>query len=408
VCPGQDLDANDVLDLLSHLVDKSLVNARPLAQGDIRYSLLETMRQYGREKLAPEESTRLRFRHLQYLTGMAERAEVHLLTSSQEWLDAIDREHDNIREALEFGKEFPEATPLLLRLVGSVWMFWMVRCFLNEGRNWTRAAVERSEGAEPAVRAKVLAAAARMAWTQGDHRSCVAFSQRCLELQAHVDTAWPPVIALQLLGNCCQYYLADLPRALEYHQRALDLAERAAHAWLLALQLVNFGEAVQAAGQSERASRLFEDGFTLASEVGDRWVAALALGNLASGALLARDLGRAGTYYRKSVMLRTQLQDRRGLAGCLEGIAILAQLGGQHERAARLFGSAESQRELIGASLTFVLTRVDSNDSLGALRAALSDTRLSTLWREGREMTLDQAIEYALEPLGGLSLDVLA
>jgi predicted ATPase/predicted Ser/Thr protein kinase len=406
VCPGDDLDANDVLDLLSHLVDKSLVNARPVAHGDVRYSLLETMRQYGREKLAPEEATQLRFRHLDYFTGMAERAEVHLLTSAQEWLDAIDQEHDNIREALEFGKEFPEATPRLLRLVGSVWMFWMVRCFLNEGREWTRAAVERSEGAGAAVRAKVLTAAARLAWTQGDHHSCVALSERCLELQSHVDTAWPPVIALQLLGNCCQYYLSDLPRALEYHQRGLDLAERAGHRWLLALSLVNLGEAVQASGQSARASRLFEDGFSMASEVGDRWVAGLALGNLASGALLAGDLERAATYYGKSVLLRKQLQDRRGLAGCLEGIAILAQLEGQHERAARLFGSAESQRELIGASLTFVLTRVDSNDSLGALRAALSAARFATLWTEGREMTLDQAIEYAVEPLGGLSQDV--
>jgi non-specific serine/threonine protein kinase len=396
-----------VLDLLAHLVDKSLVNARPDVQGGVRYSLLETVRQYGREALTVEETERLRSQHLQYFTSLAERAEAHLLTSEQEWLDAIEREHDNLREALECAKDARDASQLL-RIVGSVWMFWMVRCFLSEGRGWGNAAVQRSDDAEPALRAKVLAGVARLTWTQGDHRRAASLSQRCLELQTQPGSAaWPVVLALQLLGNCCQYYLDDLPRALEHHERALGVARESGQRWLLALQLVNLGEAVQASGESERATRLFEEGFTLASAVGDRWVAALALGNLASGALLAHDLEGAEFHFARSVMLRKELQDRRGLAGCLEGIAMLAQLKGQPERAARLFGAAESQRQAIGASLTFVLTRVDADRSVDALIAELGEARCSSLWKEGRLMVLDEALQEALEGLGGPRKDTV-
>jgi tetratricopeptide (TPR) repeat protein len=214
-----------------------------------------------------------------------------------------------------------------------------------------------------------------------------------------VKSPWPLVIALQLLGNCNQYYLGDPERALGHHERALALAKSSAEKGLIALQLANFGEALQGNGHSERARAAFEEGLALASEAGDLWVAALSLGNLGSLELLSGDAKRAAIHFAGSIAARRELRDKRGLAGCLEGTAIVAQLTGRIEAAARLFGAAEAQRETIGASLTFVLTREDCDRSIDAVRGALAPSSFYALWKDGRAMTLDQAIDCALDLL---------
>ena len=401
VTAGNGLERHEVLDLLSHLVEKSLVNTKPEAAGTVRYSLLETIRQYGRQKLAEtEEGGWLRTHHLEYFMQLAERAEPQLFVASQVWLDAVEQEYDNIREALEWGMELQTEPALGLRLVGAIWMFWFVRCFLSEGRQWAEAAVQRSEQAEPAIRAKVLVGAARLAFNQGDHARASALCKQCLDLQPRIGLERPQVLALMNLGNCYQYYVGDLTQALEYHEQSLDLSKKSGEKWLLALSLVNLGEAVQARGQSERACALFEEGLALATAAGDRWVAALSLGNLAFQALLTRQPERAAAQFAASLVIRQDLKDTRGMAGCLEGMAILAELMGRPERAVRLFGATEIQMETIGASLTFVISRADSDRSVTAVRAVLGDAVFAALWQEGRAMTLDHAIDYALEPPG--------
>lgn len=405
VVAGPDLGRQEVLDLISQLVDKSIVNANLDSTGSVRYSLLETMRQYGWEKLAEAgETAALRSRHLHYFCHLAEQAEPHLFVAAQQWLETVEENHDNFREALDWGMQSAVDHSLGSRLVGALWMFWYVRCFFNEGRQWAEAAIRggaNAAPAEPTTLAKVTAGAARLAFSQGDYRRSVALCERCLDLQRDVVIAWPFVIALQLLGNCYQYYLGDLPRALDYHQRGLARARDSEEKWLLGLQLVNVGEAVQAHGDSERARALFEEGLALATEVGDRWVAALSLGNLGSQALLAGDTERAAPHLARSLALRHELRDKRGMAGCLEGMAILAQLAGSAERAARLFGAAEALRETIGASLTFVLTRADYDRSIQHVRSALAEERFDTYRAEGRSMTLPQAVAYALHPMPG-------
>jgi non-specific serine/threonine protein kinase len=402
VCAGNGLQKDEILDLLSHLVGKSLVNPKPDASGTVRYYLLETMRQYGREKLAEtDDCAWLRAQHLRYFTCLAEQAEPHLFIAAQSWLEVVEQEHDNLREALEWGLGFHGGTPLALRLAGALFMFWFVRCFLNEGRQWLEAALKCSEGAEPTVRAKLLAGASRLTFNQGDHRRSVALSEECLVLEPQSEMLWPMVIARVSLGACYQYYLGDVRRALDYLERAVALSQQCGQKWLLGLSLVNCGEAAQAYGQTERARSLFEEGLALATEVGDRWVAALSLGNLACQALLMGHLEQAGAHFAKSILIRQELKDKRGLAACLEEMAILAQLAGESGRAARLFGAAEVQRDTIGASLTFVLTRTYCEKSIGAVRAVLGEASFAVYRREGFAMALDQAIAYALEPLGG-------
>ena len=135
VCAGEDVAEMDVLDLLSRLVDKSLLVAE--AEGQGRYRLLETIRQYARDRLLESgEATEALRRHRDWYLALAEQAAPEFFRGieSREWLERLEVEHDNLRAALEWSDGEPAGGEAGLRLTGSLWRFWVVRGHLAEGR----------------------------------------------------------------------------------------------------------------------------------------------------------------------------------------------------------------------------------------------------------------------------------
>jgi len=169
VCAGEDLVRGQVLVLLSRLVDKSLVAMREVG-GETRYRLLETVRQYGKEKLDESgEEDEVGRRHAGYCVGIAEEAEQKLGEPNQaRWLVWLEAEHDNIRAALSFslgeGGEAGEG----VRLAAAMWPFWFARGYLSEGRRWLESAVSRTAPAGTLSRAKALNGAGWLAAYQDE------------------------------------------------------------------------------------------------------------------------------------------------------------------------------------------------------------------------------------------------
>ncbi|HLK56982.1 MAG TPA: BTAD domain-containing putative transcriptional regulator, partial [Chthonomonadaceae bacterium] len=170
VCAGDGIASGEVLDLLSSLVDKSLVGFEVGMRGEGRYHLLETLRQYSRERLKErQEEKALRNRHLEFFLALAEDAERrHIEEDLAGWLET---EHDNLRLALAWCKQEGEIE-YRLRLSGSLWWFWWMRGYAGEGRATLTEALAHAEASgRTGVRAKALRAAGVLAGIQGDHEA---------------------------------------------------------------------------------------------------------------------------------------------------------------------------------------------------------------------------------------------
>src|SRR5215204_2227397 len=164
---GDSVGRGEVLDLLSALVERSLVVSEPTADGGVRHRLLEPVRPYAQEKLKERRNAEsVRRRHAEYFLTLAEEAEPELWKSEDAvWLERLEAEHDNLRTALSWALERVEAE-LVLRLAGALWRFWMTRGYYEEGRRWFEGALEK--GGRVGARAQVLAGLGHLALWQGD------------------------------------------------------------------------------------------------------------------------------------------------------------------------------------------------------------------------------------------------
>ncbi len=399
VCAGEELKRDEVLELLSHLVDKSLVVARE-ESGEARYRLLETVQQYAREKLSESgEAERFRERHAGYYLALAEEAEPELKGAGQvAWLEQLERDRDNLRAAMAWllGRgELQEAA----RLGWALWLFWGIRAHFAEGRRWMEQALSvKSSVTMPAsARAKVLYVAGMMANYQGDHRSAEPLVEESLgsfrELEDKLGIAWA-------LSNASFAALGQ-----ERHQRAITLIEEsvdlfleAEEKWGAAIQICFLAVAWRDRGDRERAKRMAERGLTLSREVGERQAISAALYILATLAQAERDHERARDLFAEGLVLSAELGNEADVAHCLEGLASVAGAEGSMARAARLWGAEEALLEKIEAAVyTYVPDRSLHRSQVAAARSQLEEKAFVAAWAEGRAMKLEQAIEYALD-----------
>jgi predicted ATPase/DNA-binding SARP family transcriptional activator len=182
VSSGEGIEEEDVLDLLSRLVDKSLVVSEATGDGGVRYRMLEPVRQYAQERLEESgEGDALRGRHAAFFLALAEVAESKLVEPDQvSWFERLEREHDNLRAALRNALDRGKVEPGL-RVGGAIWRFWYARGHLSEGRRWLEEALAQP-GTAPA-RAKALRGAGALAWAQGDYARAETLFEESLALR---------------------------------------------------------------------------------------------------------------------------------------------------------------------------------------------------------------------------------
>src|SRR6266540_301263 len=403
VCANsQLLSPDDILDVLAHLVDKSLVLAEEQG-GEARYRLLETVRQYAQDGLleAGEEAA-VRKRHRGWFVELVERAEPKLEGPEQAaWLERLETEHDNLRAALTWSQTDPSGLEAGLRLAGPMCWFWVVRGHLREGRERLSGLLVRSP-APTMARATGLNGAGYLAFTQGDYDQARGLLEESLALWRTFGDKRGIAIALGHLGRMA-HGQGDYASATTLPEESRVLfAELGTESGLHFPVASILGDVARDQGDEGRARDLYEQGLAQARGRGDKHATSVVLRGLAH---LIRAQGRAEqpeALFKESLAFVWELKDQRCACVNIEGLARLAGAQGGGERAARLFGVAETLRERVGTRLA-PTERAGYEQDLAAVRDALGEEGFAAAWAEGRAKSIEQAVAFALDAPLGLS-----
>jgi DNA-binding CsgD family transcriptional regulator/tetratricopeptide (TPR) repeat protein len=387
----------DVLDGVRALVEQSLLIQTEEPPGEPRYSMLETIREFGLERLAESgEENATRSAHAAHYLALAERAEPHLIASgSAAWVERLAIERDNLHTAVAWALRTGNAATVL-RLAGTILSFAYARGEPREGQQWLEAALAAGSAVPPETRVDALFTASALAQVRGDFSRSIALSEEGLALAREHRYAFGQARALLALGITAEWQ-GDLDLAAARYEESrslmdnLDDAVRLPH-WTL-LPVANLADVALLRGDPELAATLAEQAVAGWREAGYLWGIAQALGTAAAAASERGDQVRAARLYDETLTLWLESDDGRGIAGTLAGIAGVANRRGHSERAARLLGAAWGVAESLG--VRYLAHHVHAERVLAATRSQLDDHLFDTAWTEGQAPSTEQAVAEA-------------
>ena len=384
-----------VLDVIGRLVDKSLVVPERAVTGEWRYRLLETVRRYAHEKLLGDaaHAAEVFARHAAFYLQLAERMEPQINTAARSSsLARLARDHSDLRAAIERAlrdADYAQAS----RLAGALFWFWFHRGLWREGRTFLQAAIAHEQGSR-SRRARVLLGDGVLAWAEGDHAVAAARLEECIAIGGAAEDASTAAHALHFLAMV-RLTEGRAGEGRPLAEEAIRKARAAGDAFCLMLALASHGVLLVAAGHLEDARAVLEESVERGRAARDTWAMALPLRNLAIIASRCGEHDRARELLEDSLRGLRDLGEQWFLSRSIETLAEVLSRGDQHPRAASLFGSAERLRDAVGAPVLFFY-RADYDEAIVRTRAALGDREFDRRWREGRALTPDQAVAYAL------------
>lgn len=389
----------DILDGLSSLVDKSLVRQRIIG-AEPRFSQLQTIRNFATEKAAElgllDEATR---RHVEFFERLAVDARAMIMGSEmRSWLDRLDLEHDNLRAAIQHALDSGDARTAL-QMTASLWRFWQMRGYLDEGLERVRGALALPEDeATDDVRLRALEAAGGLAYWRGDLSTAEEYyqaalaGQRATRNEAGIAEAlynlsfvysvpagarsMDPAHAAQLIGE-----------ALEIYRRIGDRPGMARALWALSNSSWTSNDLEVGETQGLEALEIFR-------EIGDQFMVGWSLYTLGMMYLQRRDPAAAGAPLREALAIFNEANDVSGDILVLDGLAAEALQLGDRERSARLAAAVSALQESTGTGLTPANRELIgfSHDPL------MADPLLADAWAEGARLSPVEVAAYGLEP----------
>jgi predicted ATPase/DNA-binding CsgD family transcriptional regulator len=396
VCGADDAP---VFDLLERLVERSLVGVEESA-GVARYSMLETLREYAAERLAQSgEHSLVRERHRAWCVQLAAAGAREMWRADQlVWVDRLRKERDNIRAALTWtlsGASDPEPG---VRLAAAMVRFWDADGDLREGAEWL-SSILAVPGAErdPPVYAQAVTALGYLSIVRGEKERAIDLLDRALPVWRAVGDPRSLSVAVFFRGVARGWY--EMPAQSEFSEllrESLELARIQGPRWIQYMSLLGLGEHARMTGDLPRAEALLSEGLALAREQGERWGGYHGLTSLALLALRQHQLTRAMDCTREALRMATELDDPRGQTYILEALAAIAVFDGRAADAVRIFGAAERHRAPMG-ELMMVNWRTDRERGIAEARARLDEATFADAWSAGAEMSLEQAVAFALE-----------
>ena len=424
------------LDMLSSLVDKSLLKQIEGPQGEPRFFMLETIREYALERLAAGDSAAISQRaHAEYFAALAEFVSPQ---SESVWLARLNAEHDNLRAALICAVELP-AEEIALRLAASLGWFWMRHGYWSEGRIWLQIVSPLMGAAAPSSNhANVLFIQGFLAQLQGDIALGQVFLEESLAMHRQVGDLEGSSMVLLNMGVTARER-GDVAQATALFEQALHIPQQRQDAegiaWvqvslgevailredalgatdLLDVALAQFrkvesyvgvawtlnhlGHVAQLQGDYARAAAFHHESLGLFSGSGtDQSGVGWALEGLGTAALAQGHLRAATTQYTESLRTFQELGDP-GIIWSLAGLGSVAAMGDQAERAARLWGATEALRERSGKRVA-PASRATYESALAAAQAQLGNEAFAAAWAAGRALSIDEAVAEALAAAG--------
>jgi predicted ATPase/class 3 adenylate cyclase len=387
-----------VLEALAVLVSTSLIRRVDLGS-DTRYAMLEPILEFADQRLRGEFDLEATHRRLaEYFLAFSDEAEPHLTAADQvPWLDRCERERANFRRAVEWTIKAGEAD-LGLRMAAALWRFWQQRGPMWEGRGLIDKLLT-IEGGLPESRARALSAAGGLAWWAGDMAAASKHYHEALPLAQASGDRRLETEALYNLSFVVAWSDPGGPEAAEkLFRKSLALAEENGDRKGIAKARGGLATARAAAGDPGSAVPMLEEALAEWEEIGDMREltdALVALGN-ARRRIGDRE-GARGAYLRALEML-VGAGNRQMSTGLLFLVTALEGELGRHERVARMWGAAESAREITGAVRPPVADRL-IGDPVAAAREAIGDEAVERALAEGRAMSFEAIVGYAREDM---------
>jgi non-specific serine/threonine protein kinase len=393
----EDIAADEIVDLVSGLVDKSIV-VRHERGSVVQYRLLEAIREFGLERLnAAGGREALKARHMQWYAALIRTAKAEWISERQVyWVTRLAAENANIRSALDFClNELGDAEAVMENVVQiPLGCFW-AHGTLGEGRHWLDVALARSSGVT-ALRMRALLRNSILAMTLGEFARGDQLLDEARALMPHTSD---PIVQAQLhhVAAFSAHQAGQLSRAISELEEALAISEGTADldSHLDILQTLAFAASME--GQHERAAACCKEIIALTGPRGESLHRANALMALGLDAWRRGDAVRAVELQRANLEIKLGLDGRPGTALSLEALAWGVGALGQHKRAAHLLGTAEVLWESTGGSIaTFFPELACEHDTcVAAARAALGDQAYVAALRRGSQMPPSQALNEA-------------
>lgn len=399
VCSGDGVEDFDVLDLLTLLVDKSLVTREEEAGGEPRYYILESVWQYGRMKLAEAgELAALRDRHLAYFLEYAELAQEKLYKSDQAvWLEKLEFERPNLRTALEWSLESPDGAMAGLRLAGALSRFWEVHTHFKQARELYSEVLARPEAAAHTdERASALMGGGRIAWCMDDNLPARDYFHSALDIYRELGNKRQMGFALAFLGFV-ERSEGEFGRSRAHFDEIFGLAQELKDPQLLAIVQSGRGSLAMDGGDLNLARQLKEESLVLYRGIGDIYIISLLSLSLSRVLALLGEYEQARSILEECVATSRQLGNKWVAPYYLEGFGEVALGEGNAARAAKLFGAADMLRDKIGLPPRPPGDRVFYDKTLEGIRGAIpTGEAFKAAWDEGRAMKAEQSLAYAL------------
>lgn len=330
-------DAN-TLDVLSNLVDKSLVIAD--VKGDaVHYHMLETIRQFAQEQLKDKdagEETAMRHRHLEYFVKLAEQAEIEMRGEMfRGWVIHLEREYDNLRQALTWSHDSNRGV-LGLRLIGALWQFIMAQDHIFEAADWIEKLLCVTDDVPVAVRAKILYGISICAWRTGEWQNAISRARESLALCRELNDPIGIAISLVVLGDQAARRQLDCEKGQAMLEEALSLLRAAQHLWGIGFASIRLGRLLIMLGADEQANALLDESIALA-ETMDPLFLNDALIQKTLAAFARHDFAEADVLLQRRSTLALGEGLRRPRLGACREMGHVALLKGNHALATTLF-----------------------------------------------------------------------
>jgi predicted ATPase/DNA-binding CsgD family transcriptional regulator len=437
VCTGEGIESGQILELLSSLVNKSLVVAQTLQLGEARYSLLETIREYAQEKiLISDDRSATQDRHLRCFLKMAEDTAPKLIQRYQQnWLDWLETEHANFRKALAWSLKNREVESGL-RIAIALDEFWQKRGYVQEALEWFERLLAEAEGqTSPVTRATAFNTAAHIAMLLGNAPATIEYGRKASALGQVSGKEEQSNMALALVGLASSVRAAgDYQAAFTIGGEAIQLLRRTGDLYLLGRILIMQAGTAMSLGRYDTVHTLLDDALELAREAGDSYRIALILNFFGDLARCEQDFAGAKPNYENSLVLFRELEAKRdvasvlqnlghtclhldevesaqilfmeslalqqeqentpGIAECLIGFAALAIRHDLLAAGARLLSAAIALGGERPANV-WAATRMEYERYLELARVKLTEAEFQAERAAGSAFSLEQAIDYA-------------
>jgi hypothetical protein len=395
---SDDMGSGEVLELLSALVRKSLVVARDTDESEMRYSLLDSVRQFGLQRLvASGEADDVRKRHAQFYAAMAEQAAYESEgQSARLWINRFEAEYANIEAAWRWSVDRNQRE-LQLRLAAEAWQPQWMAGHIREPLRKLEVTLAVPSVSPSAVHALALHGAGLLSMVVRDVRfdgAAEYFVQSAHEFRAVGDKRGL-VLALGHAG-LAMTAMGDMARGESLLGQASEVAAASADTLAIGYALFSAGQAALLRGDDSDAVGLLEQAVAAGRRARAPRLTAHALCNLMCAVATAGPTDRLDTLARSSLTTMLDVGDAWALMAAVMCVAIAAQRRGLAERAVALFSAADALRDSMGATALKAVQQVAAR-SVSALRESLSHRAFERAWRRGQGMTTQRTIELALK-----------